>query len=302
MELSPPLSGSALQETNSTEGQAAFSLDIGLAPVGDQGSAYHFKNDPSDPLQRKNWTERKKEVDIRASCLDIVHGLLAQEQPVFCTLLVLEFRFDPRKHGRRILSADIELRFSSDGGSDPEVARISPIGRLSLVPSSQEEVTTHATELSAGSAASLPVDLGVSWTWSKAVTKTVSDAATVIGSIDTLGRTWGKKNSASWTLMENRMTRTGIPSCMRAAILLFREDEEPFKCDFTIKAKTDWQTSLRNLLGSTPPDDPVLFDPTLASTNNLRVWDELALGSLDIDSLSDITHSTVLESATKRVG
>ncbi|KAK4234502.1 hypothetical protein C8A03DRAFT_18608 [Achaetomium macrosporum] len=281
---------------------AAFTLDIGLSQTGDAGSSYHFQNDPSDPLQRKNWTERKGDVDIRATCLDIVHGVLSVQNPVFCTLLILEFRFDPRKQGRRILSAEIELRFSSNkaGGSDIEVAQISPMGRLSLVPSSQEETTTVETEVSAGSASSLPVDVGAGWKWSKSVSRTVNDAATIVGSIDTLGRTWGKKNSASWTLMENRMTKSGVPSMMRAAVRLHRESEELFTCEFKIKAKADWQTSLTNLLGSTPPDDPVFFDPTLPSTNNLQEYDELALGSLDLESLSDITHLIIFENATKR--
>lgn len=281
----------------------AFTLDIGLSQTGDAGSSYHFQNDPSDPLQRKNWTERKSDVDIRTTCVDVVHGVLNVQNPVFCTLLVLEFRFNPRKHGRRILSADIELRFSGNkagGGSDVEVAQISPMGRLSLVPSSLEETTSVETEVSAGSASSLPVDVGAGWKWSKSVSKTVNDAAIIVGSIDTLGRTWGKKNSASWTLMENRMTKTGVASMMRAAVLLHRADEEPFTCEFKIKAKADWQTSLKNLLGSTPPDDPVFFDPTLPSTNNLQEYDELALGSLDLESLSDITHVTVFENATKK--
>ncbi|KAK3304800.1 uncharacterized protein B0T15DRAFT_537651 [Chaetomium strumarium] len=282
---------------------AAFALDIGLSQTGDAGSSYHFQNDPSDPLQRKNWTERKGVVDIRATCLDVVHGVLGEQTPVFCTLLVLEFCFDPRKQGRRILSAEIELRFSGSkagGGSDIEVAQISPVGRLSLVPSSQEETTTLETEVSAGSASSLPVDVGAGWKWSRSVSRTVNDAATIVGSIDMLGRTWGKKNSASWTLMENRMTKSGVPSMMRAAVRLHRQTEEPFTCEFGIRAKADWQTSLTNLLGSTPPDDPVFFDPTLPSTNNLQEYDELALGSLDLESLSDITHLTIFENAMKR--
>ncbi len=63
------------------------------------------QNDPARPWQRTNYIERKGADEIRCSCVAVVHGLLAPDSNI-CTLLVLEFRFDPRKRARRISSVD----------------------------------------------------------------------------------------------------------------------------------------------------------------------------------------------------
>jgi len=282
-----------------------FSLNIGLTEAGDSGSAYHFLNDPSDPLQRKNWAERQSVVDIRASCLGVLHGELDPQDPsnpVPCTLLLLEFRFDPRKPGRRITWSQIKLKFSSMevGQPDPEVTRIAPLGRLTFAPTSKEQSTTTGTEVSAGLGTLCPIDVGSGFTWSRSVNLTIKDTASVVGSIDTIGRIWGKKNGASWTLDENKMSKSGVPSLLKAAVLLLREsDDGPFKCEFSITAKADWKTDLQSLFGKTPPDDPVIFDPSLEPIGSLRLYDQAAIGAIDLDSLSDITQSTEFGGVTK---
>ena len=72
------------------------SFDIGLSKTGDAGSHFRTENDPSNPWQRANVIGRKSAVDIRCSCLDVVHGSLSASSDFFATLIVLQFRFDPR--------------------------------------------------------------------------------------------------------------------------------------------------------------------------------------------------------------
>ena len=73
------------------------SFEIGLSKTGDAGSHFRTENDPSNPWQRANVIGRKIAVDIRCSCLDVVHVTLSASSDFFATLIVLQFRFDPRK-------------------------------------------------------------------------------------------------------------------------------------------------------------------------------------------------------------
>lgn len=279
-------------------------FDIGLSPTGDAYSAFHTQNDPSNPYQRKNWAERKGDIDVRCSCLDVAHGTFLQDDGEFCTLLVLELRFDSRKQSRRIEMADMKLRFSScrDNDPDPEVYAIAPEGRLLLQQTSQSEevVKGGGLHFGAGGAMSGP-DASGEMKWEKKTDRDTNDATTVVGSIDTRGRTWGNPNCASWTLLENATTKTGVPAAMRVAIKLKRKTKEKFQCTFTIDAKVDWKSSIHSMFASTPADDPVLFDPMIDSTNNLHQYKALELGAIDLAPLSDITFNTVFAGAMKEV-
>jgi hypothetical protein len=281
------------------------SFDIGLSPTGDAGSSFRTQNDPSAPFQRSNYIERKGAVDIRCSCLDVIHGLFSIESEVLATLIVLQFRFDARKRARRFESVDISLEFKGmkPGDSGPEVYTISPVGRMSLVPTAQHEDIKRNASLQLGGAAPLG---GVTATgtvgWEKSVSKDTSDETTLTGSIDLKGRNWGKSNCASWTLLENKTTKTGVPTSMRTAVLLKRKDETPFQCVVKIDASVDFKSTLERVFGGKgrePKDDPVFFDPELEPTNNLRKYDVEELGVFDLESVCDVTFATVLGGVMK---
>jgi hypothetical protein len=276
-------------------------FDIALLPTANEGSGFHTQNDPKSPYQRENVVERKSAVDVRCTVVDIVHGLLAPDGD-FCTLVVLQFRFDPRKRARRISNVDIELRFapSSPNGADPVVSGISPNGRFAVSQTTQTEETTVGGDahLSGGAAGA---EAGATLKREKVVTREMTYSTTVTGSIDLRGRNYGQPNCVSWTLLENPETKTGVPATMKAAILLKRRDEENFECAVSIKAKADWRTSVEWLVGSTPRDDPVLFDPTLDPTTSTYEGVQLKLGELDLNSISDITFSNVVDGAVKTV-
>jgi hypothetical protein len=296
-------SDDSTQEDPSTADLPSF--DVGLSPAGDAGSSFRTQNDPSAPLQRSNYIERKGAVDIRCSCLDVIHGLFSVESGAFATLIVLQFRFDPRKRARRFESVDISLQFGGmkpgDGG--PEVYAIAPREKLSLVPTTQHEEVKRNASLQFGGAA--PVG-GLTATgtvgWERSVSRDTSDQTTVTGSIDLMGRNWGKSNCASWTLLENQTAKTGVPTSMRTAVLLKRKDESPFQCVVKIDASVDFKSALERVFGGKgrePKDDPVLFDPELEPTNNLRKYDIEELGAFDLESVCDVTVATVLGGVMK---
>ncbi|KAI9793749.1 MAG: hypothetical protein M1833_000695 [Piccolia ochrophora] len=280
-------------------------FDLGLSPAGDEGSSFRTQNDPTAPLQRNNYIERKGAVDVRCSCLDVIHGTFSADGAAFATLLVLQFRFDPRKRARRFESADISLEFDGmkPGQTGPEVFAIAPAEKLSLLPTTQHEEVSQTAEAQLGGAA--PVG-GVTGTgtlgWQKTVSRDTSDQTTVTGSIDLKGRNWGRSNCASWTLLENKTAKTGIPASIRTAILLKRDDEEPFQCIVKLNASVDFKSTLERVFGGkgrTPRDDPVLFDPTMEPTNKLYTYNIEELGKFDLESVCDITFSTTLGGTVK---
>ncbi|KAF4455940.1 hypothetical protein F53441_1807 [Fusarium austroafricanum] len=287
------------------DGEGNVSFGIPLTPKGEEGSGFHTQNDPSSPYQRQNVIERRSAVDIRCFTVDIVHGFFAsegKEKDVFCTLLVLQFRFDQRKQARRIAHVDIELKFSGED-RDPEVFALAPSNNLRIAPTTQTETTTAGGEVNV-SAGGAGVNAGGALKYERQVQREMSYAASVVGSIDLRGRNYGKANCASWTLIENPETKAGVPVSMKTAVLLKRRDEGLFQCAVTLKAKADWKTSLEWLVGATAPDDPVLFDPTMGPTSDRYKDMEEKLGELDLEAICDITSANIVEGVvkTKKIG
>ena len=282
-------------------------FNIMLSPGGDEGSSFRTKNDPSAPYQRTNVTERKGALDIRCTCLDVIHGLVSPDADEFATLIILNFRFDSRKTARRILAVNITLQFAPEkhGDPEPEVFQIEPYDSMVMVQTTQTEEKKTTAGVNLGAPPLVGVELGAELGWERSVNRETTDATKVIGSIDLLGRTYGNADSASWSLIENSTTKTGVPSTMRTAILLKRQDEKPFRCDFKIEAKVDPKSSMersfQRLFGGRSNDDPLLFDPQLPPTNKLQTYDLTALGSVDLGSLSGVTFQSVLDSAVKHI-
>ena len=280
-------------------------FDIGLSKTGDLNSHFRTQNDPSDPGQRVNIIERKGSVDIRCSCLDVVHGDFCTSGDLFATLIVLQFRFDPRKVARRFHSVNVNLEFKAMEAKEigPEVFAISPNGRMSLVPTTQHEDTKRNLSLQLGGAAPFAgITAEGNVGWEKCVSRDTSDQTTVTGSIDLKGRNYGPSNCVSWILLENKSLETGVPPSLRTAILLRRKHEDPFQCVVEIDAKVDFRSTLERVFGfkgRVPKDDPVLFDPKIISTEKLQKYNEKELGSFDMESVCDVTFMTTLGDVMK---
>ena len=190
------------------------------------------------------------------------------------------------------------------GERGPEVYAITPDGTMILLPTTQLEDIKRNVSLQLGGAA--PVG-GVTATgtvgWEKCVRRERSDCTVVTGSTSLEGRNYGPKNSASWTLLENKTTKTGVPMSMRTAVLLKRKDESPFQCVVKIDATVDLKSTLEQVFGGKgrePKDDAVLFDPEMEPTNNLQKYDIEELGAFDLESVRDVTFATVLEGVMKK--
>lgn len=274
---------------------------ISLERTGDAGSSFRTQNMPGQ-LQRQSLVDRGSNSDftVQGDLINVIHGRFSPDgKPA--TLIVAEFRFLSADSSRRFRAATIELQFAesldpdSKGFDDPEVVRIAPAGNNYLNPTQEVWTTTRTSSASAVAGVdSAKLGGSLSWEISKSFEKEYQ--AVVNGAVRLEGRNYGKKNQARWNLLENASSRDAIPSLLRTGVLLVRKDNEDFLATIKIKAKVDILHSLhskfQNLLGTTPKDDPVFFDPDLPPVGGIPE-------GLELDNLSgyDLTKLSAAESA-----
>ncbi|KAK3987706.1 hypothetical protein QBC44DRAFT_331097 [Cladorrhinum sp. PSN332] len=255
------------------------SVTIQLGKTG--GGEYHVRNSPAAPFQRGIIVDNPGILEIQCKSREIIHGGLSSDSDKYATLLVYDIYLNSAKRSRRIISATVKFEFrnSEPKYPNPKVYGIAPFGRWSVSPSSQEETRVLGGEASV-SAPEMIANLGAAVKWEKTVSRTANDEAQVTGSI--WSDDFGKPIIAKWHLSENGSTKSGVPSFLRCAILLERPDDGIFECKVSIDVDSDWKSKIERLFGSTPRDDPVLFDPAMDPTNNLRKT------GYDIDNLEDL--------------
>ncbi|KAF4466268.1 hypothetical protein FALBO_6894 [Fusarium albosuccineum] len=273
------------------EEESVISVQTSMYP-SDGKSAYRTRNSKADPYQRMTGADRKGVVNIRFKILDIVHGTMTPDKPAsFVTLIVFKCAFFSKRHSRRAKSVDIELVFKGlgAGAPDPEVVDIVPQGKFCLMPETEERTVTRE----ASGEVSVPLGGGAGGKgglkWQEVGVRQRTKYTTVVGETGLYGRDEGEDDGAAWTLLENSMTKDGVPEALRGAILLKRRDNKSrFQCDLRITVKTDRWTAFSNLFESIPLDDPILFDPKKASTDKLRVYETDNLAEIRLADFGDI--------------
>ncbi|KAL0939167.1 uncharacterized protein CTRU02_205777 [Colletotrichum truncatum] len=282
-------------------GDDVLSFDVELA-AGDRESSFHTKNDREDPFQRSNVVQRKGAVDVKCTCVDIIHGSWGEDDDdARATLLVLLFRFDPRRRARRVALANIEFVFFDSQGrhrKNPEVAFMSFDDSFSLVPTQRTESMTRGAEGTVGGGL-LGAELSGTVKWEHRVEEETTDAAHVVGSIDRLGAPAGPSNAATWTLRENATTKKGVPAAMRVGIVLKRSTDDDFFCTVKLETEVDLKTRVEQLFGGRDSDDPILFRTQLPPTNKLMKYNVDNLGDFDLSLVEDVTVTTVKSGVVK---
>jgi len=127
-------------------------------------------------------------------------------------------------------------------------------------------------------------------------------ATTLVG-VKRLFADGGKDNSVIWNLEEDQVNKQGIPSFLRAAVLLRRRDDVPFCFTIAVETGVDFGGQVRRLLGleKRDPVDPVeldnetdleelsitSLDPATVDVKNMRV--------MDIGKHADVVLTTLLQ-------
>ncbi|KAH8679418.1 hypothetical protein BGZ61DRAFT_590926 [Ilyonectria robusta] len=234
-------------------------LEIELGEEEDEG---RWKSLPPHHL---TYTINKTHHGVRLRCRtqDVVHGYLADGQDL-ASLLVYEFDFLSHREPGRI--KDVNIQFVYHGHNrGPEVLNIAPGGRRMLAITRQ----TGSIEMDHYTIA----------------------AGTVMASIDLVDRDYGEFNAASWELREDPESKLGVPRNFQFAVLLRRADMDEFTGTLRVNATavpgSTFRRALERLSGSSKNTSigDILYNPSMAATNNLRVYDTENLSAVDIEEL-----------------
>ncbi|KAI0860914.1 hypothetical protein F4860DRAFT_191502 [Xylaria cubensis] len=278
------------------EGGTAF--DILLLPEGDASDA-ELRARKSDPFrQAAEQTHYGDRLFTKANVTGITHGTLYPEGPP-ATLLILEFRFISMQKSRRFTDATIKVKFEDpDGDTDgtPEPQRVVPEGVYALHQTENERtVKIRGNANLNGTFAGLGAKTGLSW--EKEETDNVRDWAQLTGTRYQIN-TDDRDDAVFWYLRENSTVKSGIPTFLRAAVLLRRMGDAPFNVTIDIRAKVDFSvyqavSDLRGFFGkqrmvSVAPrplgidaaTDPKLLNVATADPKkvDLESLDELEIG------------------------
>ncbi|KAL6695060.1 hypothetical protein J3F84DRAFT_38040 [Trichoderma pleuroticola] len=277
------------------------SLIISLDPEGD-GGAFRIKHAPGE-VNPEHLVDRGKYVAIQADLVGVVHGKLRNGTPA--TLIITDFWFLSFKLARRVIWAQITYKFTSlqSESQGPDVIKVSPQGHFSLRPMQKHVESALKTEVTAQASDALPVSPGVNLALERTESYDTSDQMVLTGTTRMEDREFGGKDTARWALMENRTTKGGTPTYLRTAILLRRKESEAaqkFQATVEIKVnadvKTNFEEMVKKLLGGTPKDDPIEFDPSISSPG-FDSFKNSPLDEIDLDSIRSVKTTKVLGDA-----
>ncbi|PVH79899.1 hypothetical protein DL98DRAFT_515793 [Cadophora sp. DSE1049] len=277
-----------------------LSLDVPLFTEGDDENAFHTQNSSMSDYERANVIQRiQGDIHTRCELIDVIHGSLNEAKTSPATLMIFKFRFDPQKQSQRVKRARIGMEFyaATATGATPVVYAIAPEERWTVVPTTDHEEIERSVDFNLGAPSAAPVDVSATATLKKTVSRDISDATTITGSINLgEGKNSGTSNSAAWNILENARRETGVPDSVQVLVLLSRTDNERFNGKITLDVVADFKTGLSEKLRNRkiPLDDPVLFNPALDPDTKMKTYEKArrhgteALGAIDLLSLCDV--------------
>ncbi|KAF4967445.1 hypothetical protein FSARC_5018 [Fusarium sarcochroum] len=275
-----------------------FVLEATLSEAVTDGGFYdtlHTENASVDDYERRSVIERTRgNIHSRVELMEVEHGTYDDDEGGDqATLLVFRFRFDPQRNSRRVIKARVNIEFmaAEPDGLVPIVEAIAPEERWTVVPTTDQESTTRGGQLNVGASGASLVNAGATASLEQTVSKDVTDATTVTGSINLgEGKNSGEPTVAVWNLLENQRRQTGVPDSVTVAVLLRREDAGRFNAKVTLEADVDWLSGLEHKIARVPLDDPVLFNPQMTSDKPKRgrSYGVQGLGGVDLYSLCEV--------------
>ena len=133
------------------------------------------------------------------------------------------------------------------------------------------------------------------------------NGARITGAIRALGPDKSRKNTVTWTLLENPDTNSGIPTLLQTAILLKRDrvtpdvddrDGKRFEAALGIHCEADLLTTLKDriqcvtksLRGKNDKEEDVIFNPRRSRDNvkDPKVEDPGSLEEEDLDTFTKV--------------
>lgn len=264
-------------------------VDILLLEEGDPNSAFRTQNVPGDKA-RKVLVDRGDALVLRAAMVSVTHGQFTANGDG-ATLLIFEFNFQALKSSRRFTRGKITLIFEDASGNvknRPEVSAIAPDGTFAI------NKTTSMQDVHQSFTAGIKGDVGIGggaelgYVWEKAQVKEVEHATFLVG-VKRLFSDFGNDNGVIWSMEEDSEKKQGIPTFLRAGVLLRRRDDVPFRFTINVDTGVDIGGKIQRLLGFEKPDpiDAVELDDSMD-------LERLGITSLDHETV-DLTNMGVID-------
>jgi len=237
-------------------------------------------------------------VEIACKPVRIIHGRARPGSKDLATLMVLELRFLPRHPDRRVTEAEVKFTFRGSPGNEVSVARISPDVFYSISPTVTESQIRNELEVNAGAQIPpTPFNLGFLFRHSILRKELIRTSTRLVGDAVPDGDVpFGLTNCADWSFFENEKNESGVPTQIRVAMYVLRDNYEPFWCD--VWARVDKNYSFRAMtLGSVS----VKLDPKDELTTekleqlNLGWQDRPDSGHLEEVNLDELAGITVAQ-------
>ncbi|KAK1480505.1 hypothetical protein CTAM01_14345 [Colletotrichum tamarilloi] len=292
-----------------------FAFDIQLN-TEEEGRDFHRKND-GHQIQRPDVVDDCCRGLLLQTRVDrIVHGHeINGSSPA--TLIVFGFRFHGIDEYRRFKQATVTINFQDEkkrSGNDPEVVALWPNGDFTLGEPTEVEVEeTSGGEAGASVTAGSGIQGGGHLTrkWERKLNHKRTDRSTLTGSIilDMSVRDYGPNNAVRLTIRENKTAASGIVIDFRAALLLRRQNYDSFLGTVKLEAKAHFSYNalkgLRDILGLSPANDPVIFKPgvqylrpptqaAFLETKLAKEIDDANLNADALEGLAGVLGTTVL--------
>jgi hypothetical protein len=278
-----------------------------LQPGGEDVENNNFRTNDAyrGQVERVDVADKGKKLNLQVTLVDVIHGTFREKtaeidpktsspvlSSVLATLIIADFRFT--SHGpRRFKRAKIELRFKGandeNDSNPPAVCEIAPMGSWGLQKTEKTRENTRGAKLTAGGTFVANVSGELDWNLTETITSW--DEATIDGVNTQRDRHIEPKNAAVWSMAENDGIEKGIPSLLRTAILLKRNNDNDFYCFVKVDTKVNlslpgWSPSIESREAGKGDTDHVLMSPTkkrtkppIAGIKESRL-DEVILSSL----------------------
>ncbi|KAF4467267.1 hypothetical protein FALBO_5855 [Fusarium albosuccineum] len=261
-------------------------FDFDLHPEGEHGD-FRVRNLDGEDFRTLlvDTPNASSPLSMKINLVEVHHGKMEndQAQVVGASLIVLDMRFMSSEEGRRYKKIVVRLEFfdkdSFKGGKKmmdhlPIVAGLAPKDRHWLNKTTRDKHVQYGTTATAG-ANVVPVTVEAGAHWEVDYSKPTNFKATVQGRTVRSINYSSKENGVQWTMEENTDQDDGVPSFLRAAVLLHRTPESssrPFLARVKVNSNVDLGSQSRRLCSFTTDTDDyidtVTFHPDKTQFRN----------------------------------
>ncbi|KAK3490311.1 uncharacterized protein B0T23DRAFT_381500 [Neurospora hispaniola] len=246
-------------------------------------TSYHLKN-PQGEVFRDTFAEtpkKKSKLSYSAKLIEIHHGEMELDgKSCQGTLIVFEFRFHSTSthSSTRYKAVRIDLEFQNGNGvakKDPVVVRIAPDKQYYLNKTTREETRTCGVSVGTNLGPAGLAGAEASMNWELCTQSTRRFKATLTGESKFSSQKSVCRNAVRWSMAENSGAKDGIPTFLQAAVLLKRNNNEPFICQLSLESDANFGNKFLRLSDKFSDVDqvidPVTLDPKIRQLQSNRL-------------------------------